>query len=104
MSIIDLQTDQQPLETQMLKVRMMQIQEQLIQKTPELPNILFDIHKNLQEHEELIHLLDDEDIARVHQAFELHKQQYLLQKEIEKAQKKGTGSRKKLSQTDLDNL
>lgn len=103
MSIKDLESSQQPMEVQLLKARFLQIQDQLLQKTPELPTILFDIHKNLLEHEEMVHLLDDEDIHALHSAFEIHKQQALLQKEIDKAAKGGKG-KKKLSSSDLDNL
>jgi len=100
MSIRELQTDQQPLEVQQLKARMLQIQDQLILKTPDLPVALADIHKNLLQHEELVHLLDDDDIALLHRTHELHKQYALIQKEA----KTVSGRRKKLNDNDLANL
>lgn len=99
MSILDLQATQQPLEVQQLQARMQQIQEQLLEKTPQLPDALVTIHKMLLEHEELVHLLDDEDIMKLHKAHELHKQFHLVNKEV-KAVKKN----KKLSNEDLDSI
>jgi len=100
MSIRELQVDQSPIEVQQLKARMLQIQDQLVLKTPELPIALADIHKNLLQHEELIHLLDDDDIRLLHQTHELHKQFAMIQKEA----KSVSGRRKKLNDNDLANL
>lgn len=99
MSILDLEIEQQPIEVQQLKSRMYQIQQNLLDNTPGLPEALADIHKNLLQHEELIHLLDDEDIHRIHAGFEKFKQFTLVQKEV-KAVKKN----KKLTNEDLSNL
>lgn len=99
MSIIDLQTDQQPIEVQTIQSRMKQIQEELIAGTPALPDALVTIHKMLLEHEELVHLFDDDDIMKLHKAHEQHKQFHLVNKEVKKV-----GKNKKLSDNDLSNL
>jgi len=101
MSIADLQTAQQPYEVQLLKANMLKVQEELVTKTPGLQSALVTIHKILMEHEELVHLLDDDDIAHLHQAHELHKQVALVQKEAKKSKSNG---RKKLNDNDLNNL
>lgn len=88
MSILDLQEEQQPPEVQRLIARMDQIQGQLLEQTPLLHEALADIHKILHQHEELVHLMSDEDIAKLHQAFEKHKGVVLVQKEAKTAKKK----------------
>ena len=97
MSILDLQIAQQPIEVQALHARMVQIQDQLLEKTPQLPDALVAIHKMLLEHEELVHILDDDDIMNLHKAHEVHKQFAVVNKEVKK-----TGKTKKLSSADLD--
>lgn len=99
MSILDLQTDQQPLEVQALQARMIQIQNELLEKTPQLPDALVTIHKMLIEQEDLVHLLDNEDIKALHKAHEMHKQFAIVNKEVKKV-----GKNKKLSQADLDSI
>jgi len=99
MSILDLQAEQQPLEVQALHARMSQVQEQLLAQTPQLPDALVAIHKMLIEHEELVHLLDDDDIQKLHKAHEIHKQFHLVNKEVKKV-----GKNKKLSNDDLNNI
>jgi hypothetical protein len=100
MSIKDLEISQQPLEVQILKVRMVEIEQKLLDGTPGIVDAMIDIHKNLQEHEELVLLLTDDDIAMLHKAHEKHKQFALVQKETKKVGKGG----KKLSDNDLANL
>ena len=95
MSILDLQIAQQPIEVQALHARMVQIQDQLLEKTPQLPDALVAIHKMLLEHEELVHILDDDDIMNLDKAHEVHKQFAVVNKEVEKA-----GKTKKLSSAD----
>lgn len=101
MSIRELQTNQQPMEVQTLKARFLQIEAELINQTPLLPVALVDIHKNMLQHEELVHLLDDDDIALLHQAHEIHKKFALVAKEVKTVK---TGNRKKVSDNDLKNL
>lgn len=101
MSIRDLQIDQQPIEVQILKTRFQQIEKELIETTPLLPVALVDIHKNLLQHEELVHLLDDDDLQILHQAHEKHKHFALIAKEVKVVK---AGARKKLTEKDLGNL
>lgn len=101
MSIRDLQVDQQPIEVGNLKDKMIFIHENLSTRTPELVDALVIVHKGLMEHEELVHLLDDDDIHDLHKAHEIHKQVVIVQKEDKKVR---TSSRKKLSDNDLANL
>jgi len=96
MSIAELQLTQQPLEVQQIAQQFKLIEQELVKKTPGLPDALITIHKMLQEHEELTNILGDEDIAMLHKAFELHKQVALIQKETKKL--KGN---KKVSDEDL---
>lgn len=100
MSIKDLEVSQKPLEVQMLKARMIEIETKLTDGTPGIIDAMIDIHKNLQSHEELVLLLDDDDIKRLHLAHEKHKQVVLVNKEVKKVGKGG----KKLSESDLANL
>lgn len=99
MSILDLQVDQHPIEVQKLKAKMEIVQSALLADTPGLSDALKDIHQNLQQHEDLIHLFDDDDMARIHKAFEKHKQVRLIQEAV--TTKKKT---KKLTDSDLNNL
>jgi hypothetical protein len=101
MSIKELEVGQQPLEVQSLKARMIEIEKKLIDGTPGIVDAMVDIHKNLLDHEELILLLDDNDIAMLHKAHEKHKQFVLVQKEVKAV---GKGGKKKLSDNDLANL
>jgi hypothetical protein len=101
MSIADLQLAQQPLEIQNLAQQFKIIEQELIQKTPGLPDALVAIHKMLLEHEELVNILDDDDIAMLHKAHESYKQVALIQKEEKKI---NSGKRKKLTDGDLANL
>ncbi len=101
MSIRELQASQQPLEIQQLAIKFKEIENQLVQKTPELPMALVEIHKMLQEHEELTNILDDDDIMILHKAHELHKQFALIQKEEKKLSSR---KNKKLSDSDFANL
>lgn len=100
MSIRELETSQQPIEVQKLKARMVEIEQRMIDGTPGIVDAMIDIHKNLQEHEELVLLMNDDDIALLHKAHEKHKQFILVQKETKKVGKGG----KKLSNDDLLNL
>lgn len=100
MSILALQAEQQPLEVQALIARMQQVEAQLIEQTPQLPDALVHIHKMLLEHEELTHMLGDDDIMKLHRAHELHKQFHLVQKEVKNTKK----ASKKLSNAELDNI
>lgn len=100
MSIRDLEASQQPLEIQKLKARMVEIEQKMIDGTPGIVEAMIDIHRNLQEHEELVLLMNDDDIAILHKAHEKHKQFILVQKETKKVGKGG----KKLSNDDLLNL
>lgn len=99
MSILDLQLNQHPPEVAVLKERMQEIVNALLGQTPLLPTALVDIHKNLLLHEELVHLLDDDDIMHLHKAHEIHKQYVLVQKEAKKSSKS-----KKVTENDLANL
>jgi hypothetical protein len=99
MSIKELQTDQQPIEVQQLQARFMQIENELIVQTPDLPVALAEIHKQLQQQEELVHLLDDEDCQKLHKSFEIFKQFALIQKTAKTNSKK-----KKLTENDLMNI
>ncbi len=100
MSIRELEVSQQPIEVQKLKARMKEIEQRMIDGTPGIVDAMIDIHKNLQEHEELVLLMNDDDIALLHKAHEKHKQFILVQKETKKVGKGG----KKLSNDDLLNL
>lgn len=100
MSIKDLQTDQQPIEVKHLQARFIQLEQELIAATPELPNALAEIHKQLQQHEELTHLLDDDDCKNLHQSFELFKQHKMIANVQKEIKKKG----KKLSESQLNNI
>jgi hypothetical protein len=100
MSIKDLEVSQKPLELQMLRARMIEIEQKLVDGTPGIVEAMVDIHKNLQEHEELIVFLSDDDIANLHKAHEKHKQYQLFQRETKKVGKGG----KKLTDNDLANL
>lgn len=88
MSIRELEASQQPLQVQQLQARMKEIQQKLIDGTPGIVDAMVDVHKNLQQHEELIHLMSDEDIAILHRAHEKHKQVALIQNEIKKTKGK----------------
>jgi|SRR6266853_190907 len=99
MSIADLQSSQQPLEIQQLVQQFKLIEQELIKKTPGLPDALVTIHKMLQEHEELTNILDDNDISNLHKAHEAYKQVALIHKEEKKMKKT-----KKVSDQDLLNL
>lgn len=98
MSIKELEASQKPLEVQQLQARFREIEAKLLDGTPGIVDAMVDIHKNLLAHEELVLLLDDDDIARLHQAHEKYKQFVLVNKEVKK---KGT---KKLTDNDLANL
>lgn len=100
MSIKDLEVSQKPMEIQMLKARMIEIQNKLIDGTPGIIDAMIDIHKNLLQHEELVLLLDDDDIHNLHLAHEKHKQIHMIQK----AEKAMSGRKKKLNDNDLANL
>lgn len=99
MSIKDLEVSQLPLEVQSLKARMIEIENKLKDGTPGIVDAMIDIHKNVQQHEELIHFLSDDDIAMVHRAHEKHKQIHMIMKEQKKS-----SAKKKLSDSDLANL
>lgn len=99
MSIKDLQLEQQPIEVQHLIARMKQIEENLITETPGLPEALAEVHKHLQSHEELIHLMDENDIAILHKGFEKFKQIVVFQAAV-----KSVGKKKKLSENQLSNI
>lgn len=99
MSIAELQASQQPLEVQQLAEQFKIIEQELIKKTPGLPDALVTIHKMIQEHEELANILGDEEIAMLHKAHESYKQFSLIQKEEKKLKKN-----KKVSEDDLKNL
>lgn len=88
MSIKDLEVNQAPIELQQLKARMIIVEQGLISDTPGIVNAMIDIHKNLQEHEELVQFLSDEDIHLLHLAHEKHKQVVLIQKQTKAAKKK----------------
>lgn len=49
------------------------LEEQLKVATPLLPRAMVDLHKHLQGHEELAHLMDDEDLMLLRMAHEKHK-------------------------------
>lgn len=100
MSILDLQAEQQPLEVQQLKARFQEVVKKLEDGTPGMMDAMIDIHKNLQTHEELVHLLDDDDIRKLHLAHEKHKGFVLVQQ----AAKSVKGGKKKLTSDDLGNL
>lgn len=100
MSIRELEASQKPIEVQQLKARMIEIHQKLIDGTPGIIDAMIDIHKNLQQHEELILLMSDDDIRELHLAHEKHKQYHLIQKETKKVGKGG----KKLTDNDLANL
>jgi hypothetical protein len=100
MSIRELEVSQKPMHVQVLKARMKEVETALINNQPGIVTAMIDIHKNLQQHEELVHLLNDDDIMLLHQAHEKHKQMHMIVKE-EKNQKKAA---KKLSNADLSNL
>lgn len=99
MSIAELQLDQQPLEVQQLAEQFKKIEQELIKKTPGLPEALITIHKMLQDHEELTNILGDEEIAQLHKAHEAYKQVALVVKEV-----KGLKKNKKVTDEDLKNL
>lgn len=99
MSIKDLEVSQQPMQVQLLRARMIEIEGKLKDGTPGIMDAMIDVHKNLQDHEELIQFLSDEDIATLHQAFEKYKQVTLVAKEAKKV-----GKNKKLTEADLKNL
>lgn len=99
MSIAELQSSQQPLEIQALIQQFKIIEQELIKKTPGLPEALVTIHRMLQEHEELTNILGDEDIALLHKSHEAYKQVALIVKEVKSLKKN-----KKISDEDLKNL
>lgn len=88
MSIKDLEVSQKSLEVQQLKARMIEIEQGLINTTPGIIDAMIDIHKNLQQHEELVLYLSDDDIATLHKTHEKHKQVVLVQNQIKAAKKK----------------
>lgn len=100
MSIRDLQINQQPLEVQQLHAQFKIIEQKMKDGTPGIVDAMLEIHKNLQTHEELVSLLNDDDIQMLHQAHEKHKQFVLVQ---QTAKKNNTG-KKKLTDADLGNL
>lgn len=97
MSILELQLDQQPLEVNQLAARIKEVQANLLQQTPGLSTALADIHRMLQQHEEMIHFLDDEDMKKLHQAHELFKQHHLVQSSIAKTGKKKIDEKRLMS-------
>lgn len=99
MSIKDLEETQQPLEVQQLKAQFQIIAQKLVDGTPGIIEAMIDIHKNLQTHEELVNLLDDDDIQMLHKSHEKHKQFVLVA--INEKQAK---TKKKLTSDDLNNL
>lgn len=99
MSIRELEASQKPLNIQLLKAKFQEIEQKLKDGTPGIVDAMVEIHKNLQQFEELVLLLSDDDIALLHQAHEKHKQFVLVQKEV-----KNTTKRKKLTNDDLNNL
>lgn len=101
MSILELQNSQQPIEIQALAQQFKLIEQELIKKTPGLADALITIHRMTQEHEELVNILSDEDIALLHKAHELYKQAALVQREVKKVS--GAG-KKKLTNQELENL
>lgn len=100
MSIKDLEVSQKPMEVQLLKARFIEIEQKLKDETPGIVEAMIDIHKITQQHEELVHLLSDDDIKNLHLAHEKHKKFVLINKEVKKV---GKGS-KKLTSNDLANL
>lgn len=101
MSIIELQSAQQSLEVQRLQARFKEIHTKLVDQTPGIVDAMVDIHKILQQHEELVHLLSDDDIAALHKAHETHKQVVLIQTTAKTTTGKG---RNKLTDGQLKNL
>lgn len=99
MSIRELEVSQQPLEIQQLKAQFQIIEQKLKDQTPGIVDAMIDIHKNLQMHEELVSLLNDDDIALLHKAHEKHKQFVMVQ-----VAEKTNSKKKKLSSDDLNNL
>lgn len=102
MSILELQTEQQPLEVQQLQAQFKLIAQKLVDGTPGLVDAMIEIHKITQTHEDLIALLSDDDIANLHKSHEKHKQFTLIQKNIKATT--GAGKKKKLTEGDLGNL
>jgi hypothetical protein len=101
MSIADLQLEQQEVPVQQLVAKFTAVKDHLEANTPGLAHAMYEIHKHLLEHEELVHILGDDDINALHRAHEKHKQFSLIQKET----KAVTSTRKKkLSDSDLANL
>ena len=101
MSIADLQSQQNEPVVQQFVEKFMAVKENLEKQTPGLAHAMYEIHKHLLEHEELVHIMGDEDIATLHQAHERHKQFALVEKEV-KAVK--STKKKRLSDSDLANL
>lgn len=99
MSIRLLETLQKPMEVQMLKARMLEIERKLIDGTPGIVDAMIDVHKMTQQHEELVLLMSDEDIQLLHKAFEKHKGFVLVAKQAKEIKKN-----KKLTDKDLANL
>lgn len=60
----DLTTPENPLLSN-LQQRLGYLQESLEQQDPQIKNHLKEIHKLLIGHEELVHLLSDEEIAKI---------------------------------------
>lgn len=101
MSILDLQAAQQPLEAQQLQAQFKLIYQKLVDGSPGIVEAMIDIHRNLQMHEELVTLLDDNDIQTLHKAHEKHKQFVLVAAQAKSVSGKG---KKKLNNDDLNNL
>jgi hypothetical protein len=74
MSILTLQAEQQPLHIQTAVKQFQAVAVALLEASPGLSMALAELHKNMIEHEEIVQLLDDDDIQKLHKAHEAHKQ------------------------------
>lgn len=101
MSIKDLEASQKPIEVQQLQARFKEIEHRLIDGSPGIVEAMVDIHRITHEHEELVLLFDDDDIAKLHSAHEKHKQFTLFNKELKAQAKNSKASLKNLKASDL---
>lgn len=74
MSIEELQSVQQPIEIQQLFAQIAEVKASLLGTNPNLGKALSEIHKMLLSHEELTHMVGDEDWKAIHSAMEKYKQ------------------------------
>lgn len=79
MSLAELQASQQPPHIAKAIEQFQAIQLTLQEQRPGLAMELVELHKNMIEHEEIVHLMGDDEIRTLHLAHESHKQVVAVQ-------------------------